>query len=85
MDKKVRNMTILAAVSVVFLMLLLVWYVNEKQSRNAAKPTGADAQTVSEGKDPYKAFLNDELFFDSEVTKPSVSVSEDQRSCLCRD
>ncbi|MBR3524813.1 MAG: glycoside hydrolase family 25 protein [Lachnospiraceae bacterium] len=77
MDKKVRNMTILAAISVVFLMLLLVWYVNEKQSRNAAKPTGADAQTVSEGKDPYKAFLNDELFFDSEVTKPSVSVSED--------
>ena len=44
MDKKVRNMTILAAISVVFLMLLLVWYVNEKQSRNAAKPTGADAQ-----------------------------------------
>lgn len=74
MDKRVRNIAIVSAAAAVLLLVLLVWQTNQP----AVKPGGTEsgAQNVSEEEDPYRAFLKDDTFFDSESVISSVQVSE---------
>ncbi|MBR5420812.1 MAG: glycoside hydrolase family 25 protein [Lachnospiraceae bacterium] len=78
MERRVRNLAILAAVSVLFLMLLLVGYANKQGKKKTPAPTGTGETSVA---DPYRAFLNDPHFFDGDeeiVEAPTTTVAEEK-------
>ena len=73
MDKHVRNLTILAVASVFLLAVLLVWASNRSK-----EPVGGQKVSVQppvQDEASYRAFLEDEFFFDPDPQQ-SVTVSE---------
>ncbi len=75
MEKRVRNLAIVASVSALLLIILLVWRTNLPAVQDGGKGTAAQQQTEEE--DPYRGFLKDDTFFDTEQRTGSVQVSEE--------
>lgn len=73
MDKHVRNLTILAVVSVLLLAVLLVWYSNKPEAKPGTQAVSAKPTVQDEAS--YRAFLQDEYFFDPDPEQ-TVTVSE---------
>lgn len=73
MDKHVRNLTILAVVSVLLLAVLLVWYSNRPEGKPGSQTVSVQKPVQDEAS--YRAFLQDEFFFDPDPEQ-SVTVSE---------
>ncbi|HOO79172.1 MAG TPA: GH25 family lysozyme [Lachnospiraceae bacterium] len=76
MDSKVRNLTILAVVSVMLLVIGLVFYINQKEQGNALTigiATSANATYETTLDDGFRDFLKDELFFDPMPTTTPLS------------
>ncbi|MBR1470384.1 MAG: hypothetical protein IJ600_01925 [Lachnospiraceae bacterium] len=77
MDKHVRNLTILAVVSVLLLALLLIWYAN--RPAEGIKPQAATGRAGTADPASYRAFLKDDLFFDPEPGQ-AVTVRESENT-----
>ncbi|MBQ9865462.1 MAG: glycoside hydrolase family 25 protein [Lachnospiraceae bacterium] len=74
MDKRVRNLAIIASISALLLIVLIVWRANQPPVKpSVSQPVAAH----EEEDDPYRAFLKDDTFFDSDSLISSVKVSED--------
>ena len=74
MEKRVRNIAIVSAIAAILLLVLLVWQTNQPAAAPGGKEGGA--QTAQEEEDPFRAFLKDDTFFDSDSYVSSVQVSE---------
>ncbi|MBP5607292.1 MAG: glycoside hydrolase family 25 protein [Lachnospiraceae bacterium] len=76
MEKRVRNLAIVAAISALLLIVLFVWRTNNPPAGSGGH--GEGAAPVTEETDPYRAFLNDSTFFDNENKTGSVVISEEK-------
>ena len=75
MDKRVRNLAIVASISALLLIVLVVWRANRPPEQSGTG-TGTAQQPAAED-DPYRAFLKDDTFFDNESVISSVTISEE--------
>lgn len=88
MDSKLRKMTILSSIAVIFLVALLVFYTNRDERPNTpvSPPQESDDQESGEqsggqvGND-LSAFLEDPTFFDPEIN-PILEAARDESSRL---
>ncbi|MCR4584246.1 MAG: hypothetical protein K5686_00845 [Lachnospiraceae bacterium] len=78
MDRRVRNLTLIAVISIFILTFALILYLNrDKAAKPAVVPAAEPGEETAESTG-YRDFLKDDSFFDNEEYRPVV-VKEEQR------